>query len=150
MFIDTIKYFQQSSRALASNLTENKNLVIRKECKKLVKKDENLTRKFNLCSKEGREWMLDYLPTGKGKIPYGMITRYDSLDISPDGGNFFLTHDFYSSLKDEIMTNEEYENVKALYQTMKLKYLGETDKIYNFQDTLCEIFEQLSEQLQNV
>ena len=150
MFIDTIKYFQQSSRALASNLTENKNLVIRKECKNLVKKDENLTRKFNLCSKEGRQWMLDYLPTGKGKIPYEMITRFDSLDISPDDGNFFLTHDFYSSLKDEIMTNEEYENVKALYQTMKLKHLGETDKIYNFQDTLCEIFEQLSEQLQNV
>ena len=94
--------------------------------------------------------MLDYLPTGKGKIPYETITRFDSLDISPDDGNFFLTHDFYSSLKDEIMTNEEYENVKALYQTMKLKYLGETDKIYNFQDTLCEIFEQLSEQLQNV
>ena len=41
MFLDTIKYFQQSLGALASNLTE-----------KLIRKDENLAKKFNLCSKE--------------------------------------------------------------------------------------------------
>ena len=73
-----------------------------------------------------------------------MITRYNSLDISPDNGNFFLLHNFYSSLKDDIMTLEEYENVKRFYLTMKLKNLGELNKIFNFQETviLCEIFEQ--------
>ena len=47
------------------------------------------------------------------------------------------------------MTNEEYENVKKCYQTMKLNDFGELNKTYNFQDTiiLCEIFEQRSEQL---
>ena len=44
------------------------------------------------------------------------------------------------------MTREEYDydNVKKFYQTLKLKDLGELNKIYNFQDTviLCEIFEQ--------
>ena len=81
-----------------------------------------------------------------------MITRYDSLDISPDNGNFFLPHNFYSSLKDDIMTLEEYENVKKFYLTMKLKNLGELNKIYNFQDTiiLCEIFKQRSEHLQKL
>ena len=85
-------------------------------------------------------------------MPYGMITRYDSLDISPDNGKFFLPHNFYSSLKDDIMTLEEYENVKKFYLTMKLKNLGELNKIYNFQDTmnLCEIFEQWSEYLQKL
>ena len=73
-----------------------------------------------------------------------MITRYDSLDISPDNGNFFLPHNFYSSLQDDTMTLEEHENVTKFYLTMKLKNLGELNKIYNFQDTmnLCEIFEQ--------
>ena len=73
-----------------------------------------------------------------------MITRYDSLDISPDDGNFFLPHNFYSNLKDDIMTTEKYENVKKVYQTMKLKNLGVLNKICSFQDTiiLCEIFEQ--------
>ena len=63
--------------------------------------------------------MSEYLSTGKGTIPYEMITGYDSLDISPDDENFFLPHHFYSSLKDKIMANEEYENVKKNYQTRK-------------------------------
>ena len=93
--------------------------------------------------------MLDYLLTGKSRILYEMITKYDSLDISPEDGNIFLPHHFYCSLNDEIMTNEEYESIKKNYQTIKLKDLGELNKIYNFQDTiiLCEIFQQLLEQL---
>ena len=50
------------------------------------------------------------------------------------------------------MTREEYENVKRFYLTLKLKNLGELNKIYNFQDTiiLCEIFEQRSCHLQKL
>ena len=50
------------------------------------------------------------------------------------------------------MTDEEYENVKKFYQTMKLKDLGELNKIYNFPDTiiLCEIFEKRSEHLKKL
>ena len=75
-----------------------------------------------------------------------------SLNISPEDGNFFLPHNFYSSLKDDIMSLEEHENVKQFYQTMKLKNLGDLNKIYNFQDTiiLCKIFEQPSEHLQKL
>ena len=153
MFIDTVKYFQQSLGSLASNLTENEKLVIWKECKKFIKKDENLARKFNLCSKEDQKWVSEYLSTGKGTIPYEMITGYDSFDISPDDENFFLPHHFYSSLKDKIMANEEYENVKKkLSDKETFLGLGELNKIYNFQDAiiLCEIFEQRSEQLQKL
>ena len=50
------------------------------------------------------------------------------------------------------MTDEEYENVKKFYKTMKLQNLGELNKIYNFQDTviLCEIFEQRCAHLQEL
>ena len=79
-----------------------------------------------------------------------MITRYNFLDILPEDGNFFLPHHLYSSLKDDVMTTEEYEIQKKNYQTIKLKDLGELNKIYNFQDTIsaCEIFEKWSEHLQ--
>ena len=81
-----------------------------------------------------------------------MITRYSSLDISPEEGNFVLPHHFYSSLKDSIMAREEYDNIKKFYQTLKLKDLGELSKIHNFQNTviLCEVFEQSSEHLQKL
>ena len=114
--------------------------------------DESLARKFNVCAKEDQEWVLDYLSLGKGTISYEMITQYDSVDISPEDGNFFLPHQFYSSFKDIIMTKEEYKNLKKFYQTLKLKNLGKLNKIYNFQDTiiLCEIFEQRSSHLQKL
>ena len=56
--------------------------------------------------------MLDYLTAAKGTIPYEMITRYDSLDISPQDGNFFVLHLFYFSLKDDVMTMDENRRVR--------------------------------------
>ena len=88
----------------------------------------------------------------KNFLPNEIITAYDSLDIVPDDGEFFLPHNFYSSLKDTTMSNEEYENVKKCYKTMKLANLGELNKICNFQDAiiLCEIFQQGSSCLQEI
>ena len=48
-----------------------------------------------------------------------MSTRYGFLDIKPDNGEFFLPHNFYSSLKHTTMSDKEYQNVKKFYQTMK-------------------------------
>ena len=152
VFIDSVKYFQQSLGTLANKMTDKEKLAIKKECKKFILRDESLSRKFSACTKEDQEWVLNYLSTGKGTIPYEMITRYDSLDISPEDGNFFLLHHFYSHLKDIVMTREEYDNVKKFYRTLKLKDLAELNKIYNIQDTvtLCEIFEQRSSHLQKL
>ena len=149
IFIDTIKYFQQSLATLASTMTDKERVAAKTECKKFILKDENLAKKIELCSEEDQEWILNYLSSGKGTIPYEIITRFDSLDIAPENDNFFLPHQFYSSLKDTIMTEEEYNNVKKFYQTLKLKDLGELNKIYNFQYTiiLCKIFEQRSDYL---
>ena len=30
------------------------------------------------------DWILEYLSSGKGTIPYQMITDFDSLDIKPE------------------------------------------------------------------
>ena len=79
------------------------------------------------------------------KEQFPMKWLQGSLDISPEDCNFFLPHHFSSSLKDTIMTSKEYDNVRKFYQILKLKDLGELNKIYNFQDIiLCKIFEQHS------
>ena len=79
-------------------------------------------------------------------------TGFNSLDISPEEGFFFLPHQFYCSLKETIISKEDYDLVKKFYQTMKLKNLGELNKLYNFQDIiiLYEIFENRSSQLQKL
>ena len=66
---------------------------------------------------------------GKGTIPYEMITRYDSLDIAPKNGQFFLPHQFYSSLKDtkiwkreKILPNNETGKIKIIKLIKLIKY----------------------------
>ena len=77
-FIDTLKYYQQSSSVLVATMKNEK---------------------FKKCSFEDREWILNYLSSGKGIIPYEMIKRFDTLDITiPEDADFFLPHHFYSSL----------------------------------------------------
>ena len=96
--------------------------------------------------------MLEYLSSGKGTIPYELVSDFDSLSIAPDDGEFFKMHQFYSSMKDSILSEEEYENVKKFYTTLRLKNLGELNQIYNFQDTIisCETFERRSAKFQEI
>ena len=63
MFIDTIKYFQQSLGKLASSLSDNEELAIRTECKKFI--DGIFSKNLNLCTKTDQEWVLDYLSTSR-------------------------------------------------------------------------------------
>ena len=58
--------------------------------------------------------------------------------------NFFRKTEFHSSLKNKIIGDDDYENVKRFWQSMRWKKLTELNDIYNFQDTIihCEIFEK--------
>ena len=85
-------------------------------------------------------------------IPYQMVRKIDSLDIRPEDGDFFDHESFYSTLKEKNISKEEYENVETFFRLLRLKTLGDLNKIYNLQDTsiLCEIFEKRSSQLQKL
>ena len=91
--------------------------------------DSILSKRFRLCTKDEKKWLLDYLLSGKGTIPYELITDFDSLNIVPDK-EFFLTHQFYLNMKDSAISDEKHENVKKFYTTLKLKSLGELNHIY--------------------
>ena len=103
--------------------------------------------------KREREWILDYLASGKGTIPYQTITDLDSLSKRPlCNSDFFDKESFYSTLREKNISKEEYENVKKNFKILKLETLGDLNRIYNIQDTLilCEIFEQRSQLLQEL
>ena len=44
------------------------------------------------------KWVLDYLASGKGMIPYQMITDFDALNVQPEK-DYFDYDSFYSNLK---------------------------------------------------
>ena len=98
-------------------------------------------------SMEEREWILDYLASGKGTIPYQTITDLDLLSKRPTcDSDFFDKESLYSTLREKNISEKEYKNVKKNFKILKLETLGDLNRIYNIQDTLilCEIFEQRS------
>ena len=58
VFIDTIKYFQQSLATLANTINDKEELAVKNECKTFILKDESLSRKFNLRAEEYQQWVL--------------------------------------------------------------------------------------------
>ena len=74
-FIDTIKYFQQSLGDLAGSLTSSEKVEIRRQCHVFLISRPKSQRTFVTLSEKDQEWVLDYLSTGKGVIPYQLITE---------------------------------------------------------------------------
>ena len=56
-------------------------------------------------------WILGYLSSGKGVIPYEKIKSHKDLKCVSEN-ELFGEIEFYSSLKNEIISDKEYENVK--------------------------------------
>ena len=95
---------------------------------------------FNSLPDNDKNWILDYLCGGKGVIPYEKIKSQQDFESVPEN-EFFSKTEFYSSLKNEIIEDENYENVKKFWNLLRLKNLSELNGIYNFSDTIihCEI-----------
>ena len=110
-FIDTIKYYQQSLASLAKSVDQTKKSRIRSSCQKFTKKKSNLFCKLFELDDENKEWILEYLSGGKGVKPYKKIKLHEDLNCVPKG-KFFDKSEFYSSLKNKIILNQGYENVK--------------------------------------
>ena len=144
-FIDTVKYFQQNLASLAAAMTNKERENVKKKCRAF------LAEKLMYIKDDDEKWILEYLSSGKGTIPHQMITDFDSLNIKPEK-DFFEHEKFYSCLKEDNISTEEYENVKKFVNILKLETLGYLNRICNFQDTamLCEIFESRSAFLSNI
>ena len=77
-FIDTVKYFQQSLASLADSVTDTERDNVRNICRKF------LADRLLFSNDENKKWILDYLASGKGMIPYRLITDFESLNIRPE------------------------------------------------------------------
>ena len=126
-------------------MTDIEREKIRKNCRRF------LAEKLMFLTEDQEKLVLDYLLSGKGMIPYQMITDFDSLKILPKN-EFFEREEVYSCLNKKDIPVEEYENVKTFFTLLRLKTLGDLNRIYNFQDTaiLCEIFEQRARLLEKL
>ena len=146
-FTDIIKFFQRSLANLAGSMNEVEKQDIKNTFERM------LQDRLPFVLTEDREWILDYLAKGKGTLPYQKITQLDSLRSRPQlGEESFNKGDFYSTLREKAVEEQEYEDVKKFFTLLNLKTLGDLNKYYNIQDTLilCVVFERRADMLQRL
>ena len=72
---------------------------------------------------------LEIIAEGKGVISYEIIVNMESFFIKPD-------KDFFSELKLSAVNDEDYENSKYFYKTLKMRNVGDLNVLYNTQDVI--------------
>ena len=64
-----------------------------------------------------------------------MVTGMESFFLQPEN-EFWQKTEFYSELKQKAVDDEEYENSKYLYQTLRMWNLGDLNDLYYAQDVI--------------
>ena len=72
-----------------------------------------------------------------------MIKNWEYLNEKPTVEQFFPKTEFFSNLNNSIISDEEYGDVKKLFNLLKMCTLSDLNALYNFQDTIIftEIFQ---------
>ena len=88
------------------------------------------------------EKVLEIVTEGKCVIPYELIINMDSFFQTPEN-EFWEKTEFFSELEQTAVNDNDNENSKYLYQTLKMRNLGDMNDLYNAQDVilLSEIVE---------
>ena len=86
---------------------------------------------------------MNIVTDGKDIIPYEKIVGLNSMSLTPENDIFFEKSKFYSDLKQNSVSDEDYDSSLYLYKTLKRRNLGDMNDLYNAQDVilLCEIIE---------
>ena len=73
-------------------------------------------------SNQKKDKILDIISTGEGIIPYELIVNIETFFITPDQ-DFWEKTEFFSELRLSAVNDEDYEQSKYLYHTLKMKHL---------------------------
>ena len=149
-FIDSLKYYQQSLANLTATLTDNEKIAVRNLTIQFLESHSHFSNIWKYLSDHQQEHILDIISGGKGIIPYEMIVNAESLQIMPEN-EFFSKSEFFSQLKNKRVSDDEYENSKELFSTLRMRNLSDMNDLYNFQDValLAEIVENRFQLMQD-
>ena len=72
-------------------------------------------------------------PLEKGVFPCEVVTGFHSLS-TPKNGDFWNIETFYSKLRDEGISQKEWEGCRKLFKVLKMRNLSDFNGIDNIQD----------------
>ena len=140
--IDSLKFYQRSLGELSSTLTAEEKIAVKKLAEKFLNEHFYFSTVWPYLSLKKKEKILEIISEGKGIIPYEIIVDMESFFIKPEN-DFWEKTEFFSELKQSAVNDEDYENSKYLYQTLKMRNLGDLNDLYNTKGVilLTEIIE---------
>ena len=102
-FIDSVKYYQQSLSKLATSTSADEKGKIKNLFPDYLGYVHPYYSLFfmNELSQKDKEFVLEYLASGKGWFPYEIVTAFNSLYAVREDGDFWPIESFYSRLKDQ-------------------------------------------------
>ena len=141
-FIDSLKYYLRSLGELTSSMDKEEIDNSKKNMTIFLKNHHYFSTVWSFLPPAKQTEILKITCEGKGVIPYELVRNLDSFFQTPEK-DFWDKTDFYSELKQKHITDEEFENSKFLYKTLKMRNLGDLNDLYNAQDVilLCELIE---------
>ena len=134
-FIDSLKYYQRSLAELTSGMDEKEIEKARVVMDSFLKKHHYFSTVWSFLPPTKKERILNITCKSKGVIPYEIVTGLNSFFLEPEN-DFWSKTEFYSELKQKAVGDEEYEDSKFLYQTLKMRHLGDLNDLYNAQDVI--------------
>ena len=142
-FIDSLKYYQRSLAELTSSMDIKEIEKAKIEMNSFLKNHHYFSTIWAFLPPTKQNEILKITCEGKGVIPYELVTGLNSFFQTLEN-EFWSKTEFYSELKQKHITDEEYEQSKFLYQTLKMRRLGDLNDLYNAQDVIL-----LSELIEN-
>ena len=105
--IDSLKYHQKSLAELASTLTDEEKISIKKLKEHFFNQHYYFSKVWPHLNSKKKEKNLDIVSEGKRVIPFELIIDMDMKHLKM---NFGKKTDFFSELKQSAVNDNDYEN----------------------------------------
>ena len=142
-FIDTLKYYQKSLGELAAMLSEDEKNSVKHLTKQFFNQHSYFSEVWKYLGYSQKNKIIEIIAEGKGIIPYEKIVDINSMFLTPENDAFFEKSKFYIDLKQNAVSDSDYESSFFLYKTLKMQNFGGMNDLHSAQDVilLCEIAE---------
>ena len=131
-----MKYYQTSLSQLSETANDEEKEKIQKLTIQFLTTHDYFSIVWKNLTYEQRKTIVEIISSGKGVIPYEKIETINSLSVKPEDGIFFSKDEYFSTLKNQEVDNEAYENAKKLFILLQMRNLSDLNDIYNVQDVI--------------
>ena len=135
---------------MSSTLTKEEKNAVKKLTETFLNQHYHFCTIWPYLSIQKKDKILEIISEGKDIIPYKIIVDMESFFITPDR-DFSEMTEFFSELKQSVVNDKDYKHTKYLYQTLKMRNVGDLSDLYNAQDVILlnEIIESRFQAMQN-